>query len=103
MGKLPRRDLPNLQPGCGARSLVPGPDSTGAGGTAGGHGQRGWNGARLELALSQLKPEHRRQFELRHRDGLRWAAIEEQLGVSERTLKDRDVRIRAALREAMRR
>jgi RNA polymerase sigma factor (sigma-70 family) len=58
--------------------------------------------ADLERALSALKPEHRRQFELRHRDGLRWSVIEEQLGVPERTLKDRDGRIGAALRAALR-
>jgi RNA polymerase sigma factor (sigma-70 family) len=58
--------------------------------------------ADLEQALGALRPEDRRLFELRHRDGSTWQAAAEALGISERTAKDRDHRIRAALRKALR-
>jgi RNA polymerase sigma factor (sigma-70 family) len=58
--------------------------------------------ADLERALGALRPEDRRLFELRHRDGSTWRAAAEGLGISEGTAKDRDQRIRAALRKALR-
>jgi RNA polymerase sigma factor (sigma-70 family) len=58
--------------------------------------------AALDRALADLRPEDRRLFELRHRDELTWGEVAAALEIGETTAKERDARIRAALRKAMR-
>lgn len=57
--------------------------------------------AELAAAMAALTPEDRLLFELRHREGWMWQPLAERLGISVRTAKYHDARIRADLREAL--
>jgi RNA polymerase sigma factor (sigma-70 family) len=57
--------------------------------------------AELAAAMAALAPEDRLLFELRHREGWTWQPIAERLGISVRTAKYHDARIRADLRATL--
>jgi len=58
--------------------------------------------ANLRRALAELAPEDRLFFELRHVEGLPWAEVAARFGIKERAARDRNKKIRKALRKALR-
>lgn len=59
--------------------------------------------AEVERALADLPAVDRRLFELGHREGMRWEEVVVQVGMSERTARDRCEAIRERLRHVLER